>query len=51
MFSLVFSMRNLGEQEGKGRKVVSICCVGVGGKGGGSGAFRNVLLIVFDKEP
>ena len=75
MFSLVFSIRNLREQEGKGRKVVSICYVRVGGKGeedpelsgvfslvflirnlkekggGGSGAFRSVFLIVFNKEP
>ena len=50
MFSLVFSMRNLREQEGKGRTVVSICCVGVGGKGEEdpevSGVFSLVFLIL-----
>ena len=47
-------MRNLREQEGKGRKVVSICCVGVGGKGEEdpelSGVFSLVVLIRNLKE-
>ena len=47
MFSLVFSMRNLREQEGKGRKVVSICCVRVGGKGEEDPELSGVFSLVF----